>query len=122
MTKSAYATIENLSTRQALSIQAGAPSLMTASWKKECQRDYQSTRARRFNFRSRYFTDWGIIGGKRFVISTYQLIKENFRSKKDKIPKPVKGLEVFTHSNDWPNEGIFLKPILSFPQAQIAAL
>ena len=49
------------------------------------------------NFRARYctryFTDPGIIGTKTYVSSNYRRFKEIFRSKKEKIPKPVAGLD-----------------------------
>jgi len=59
---------------------------------KERGRDFQLTRAKRFSYRTRYFTDAGIIGGKEFVLETYRKVKERFQNKKEKIPKPVAGL------------------------------
>ncbi|MBW2338705.1 MAG: hypothetical protein JRF47_18530, partial [Deltaproteobacteria bacterium] len=50
-------------------------------------------RMRRFRYRTRYFTDSGIIGSKEFVAENYQRFKGVFMSKKDKIPKPVLGLD-----------------------------
>jgi REP element-mobilizing transposase RayT len=66
--------------------------LDTGVVEKERETDYRLTRARRFRYRTRYFTDAGIIGGKAFVQDTYRRIKENFNAKKEKIPKPVSGL------------------------------
>ena len=59
---------------------------------KERKNNFELTRARRFSYRTRYFTDSGIIGGKAFVSSTYRKVKEAFQAKRDKIPKPVSGL------------------------------
>jgi len=47
----------------------------------------------RFRYRTRYFTDSGIIGMKDFVARLYQSFKENFSSKHEKRPKLVGGLE-----------------------------
>jgi len=59
---------------------------------KERKNDFQLSRTRRFLYRTRYFTDSGIIGGKAFVSETYQKTKNAFQAKRDKIPKPVSGL------------------------------
>ncbi len=45
-----------------------------------------------FRYRTRYFTDSGIIGSKAFVIKHYKRFKHHFYSSCDKKPKPVKGL------------------------------
>jgi len=47
----------------------------------------------RARYRTRYFTDSGIIGTKAYVSSNYRRFKEIFMSKKEKIPKPVAGLD-----------------------------
>ena len=47
----------------------------------------------RFRYRTRYFTDSGIIGTKEFVSRVYQDFKGHFASRHEKRPKPVKGLE-----------------------------
>ena len=44
-------------------------------------------------YRSRYFTDSGIIGTKEFVSANYQRFKDIFMSKREKIPKAVTGLD-----------------------------
>jgi putative transposase len=44
-------------------------------------------------YRTRYFTDSGIIGTKEFVSEHYQRFKDVFMSKREKIPKPVSGLD-----------------------------
>jgi putative transposase len=46
-----------------------------------------------FRYRTRYFTDSGVIGSKQFVKDKYQLFKEYFDTKKEKVPVPIKGLE-----------------------------
>ena len=43
-------------------------------------------------YRTRYFTDSGIIGTKEFVSKTYTRFKHLFNTKNEKKPKPVKGL------------------------------
>ena len=59
---------------------------------KERENDFELKRVRRFRYRTRYFTDSGIIGTKEFVSDNYRRFKELFMSKRDKIPKPVAGL------------------------------
>jgi hypothetical protein len=54
--------------------------------------DFNLARTRRFLYRTRYFTDSGIIGTKDFVQRTYQRVQENFDAKREKIPKPISGL------------------------------
>ena len=44
-------------------------------------------------YRTRYFTDSGIIGSKEFVSENYQRFKNIFSSKHDKKPKPIYGLD-----------------------------
>jgi putative transposase len=60
---------------------------------KERETDFKLNRVRRFRYRTRYFTDSGIIGTKEFVSGNYRRFKDLFMSKKDKIPKPVAGLD-----------------------------
>jgi hypothetical protein len=47
----------------------------------------------RFRYRTRYFTDSGIIGTKGFVERIYQQFKGHFTSKHKKRPKVIHGLE-----------------------------
>ena len=47
----------------------------------------------RFRYRTRYFTDSGIIGTKEFVSCCYQKFKDYFSSRHEKRPQPVAGLE-----------------------------
>jgi REP element-mobilizing transposase RayT len=60
---------------------------------KERKKDFEINRISRFRYRTRYFTDSGIIGSKEFVAENYQRFKHLFFSKHDKKPKPIKGLE-----------------------------
>ncbi len=60
---------------------------------KERKNDFELKRIQRFRYRTRYFTDSGIIGTKEFVSANYGRFKHLFMSKKDKIPKPVAGLD-----------------------------
>ena len=60
--------------------------------KKEQKREYEISRIDRFRYRTRYFTDSGVIGSKEFVSMNYQRFKDVFNSKNEKRPKPVKGL------------------------------
>ena len=59
---------------------------------KEKKKDFNITIASRLRYRTRYFTDSGIIGSKAFVSSQYQRFRHLFASKNEKIPKPIKGL------------------------------
>ncbi len=59
---------------------------------KERKKDFKITRLDRFLFKTRYFTDSGIIGTKEFVDIHYQYFKDYFQAKKDKIPQAVSGL------------------------------
>ncbi|CAB1083966.1 hypothetical protein D1AOALGA4SA_11500 [Olavius algarvensis Delta 1 endosymbiont] len=60
---------------------------------KEREKDFEISRTSRFRYRTRYFTDSGIIGSKEFVSANYQRFKHLFYSKREKKPKPIKGLE-----------------------------
>jgi len=60
---------------------------------KERRREFELSRSDRFRYRTRYFTDSGIIGSKEFVAQNYQRFKHLFYSKHEKKPKPIKGLE-----------------------------
>jgi putative transposase len=59
----------------------------------ERKRNFEISRKDRFLYRTRHFTDSGIIGSKEFVAVTYQQFKHLFRSHQEKKPKPVKGLD-----------------------------
>lgn len=60
---------------------------------KERKREFKFSRNDRFRYRTRYFTDSGVIGSKEFVSSNYQRFKGVFMSKREKIPKLVSGLD-----------------------------
>ena len=60
---------------------------------KERKKAFKISRIDRFRYRTRYFTDSGIIGTKEFVSTNYMRFKNNFMSTREKIPKPVAGLE-----------------------------
>jgi hypothetical protein len=60
---------------------------------KERSREFELSRSDRFRYRTRYFTDSGIIGSKEFVSEIYQRFKNRFSSKHEKKPKPIKGLD-----------------------------
>ncbi len=59
----------------------------------ERQKNYEISRIDRFVYRTRYFSDSGIIGTKEFVFGNYQRFKDVFMSKREKVPKPVAGLD-----------------------------
>jgi len=59
---------------------------------KESRKDFEISRTSRFRYRTRYFTDSGIIGSREFVSANYQRFKHLFYSKHEKKPKHVKGL------------------------------
>ena len=58
----------------------------------ERKKSFEIRRMDRFRYRTRYFTDSGIIGTKEFVSTNYQKFKDLFMSKNEKVPKPVSGL------------------------------
>lgn len=60
---------------------------------KERSREFELSKSDRFRYRTRYFSDSGIIGSKEFVSTIYQRFKNLFASKHEKKPKPIKGLE-----------------------------
>jgi putative transposase len=49
-------------------------------------------RIRRFRYRTRYFTDSGVIGSKAFVLATYEVYKDRFFGSRERVPKRVKGI------------------------------
>jgi REP element-mobilizing transposase RayT len=60
---------------------------------KERRRGFELSKSDRFRYRTRYFTDSGIIGSHAFVSANYQRFKNLFNSKHEKKPKPIKGLD-----------------------------
>ena len=59
---------------------------------RERKQGFKITKASRLRYRTRYFTDSGIIGSKEFVSTHYQRFKHLFMSKHEKKPKPIQGL------------------------------
>ena len=51
------------------------------------------SRVDRFRYKTHYFSDSGIIGTKEFVSSNFKRFKDIFMSKREKVPKPVAGLD-----------------------------
>jgi REP element-mobilizing transposase RayT len=60
---------------------------------KERDGDFELSRVQRFKYRTRYFSDSGIIGTKEFVSQNYKRFKHLFHSKHEKQPRPIKGLD-----------------------------
>jgi len=60
---------------------------------KERKKAFKIRKVDRFRYRTRYFTDSGIIGTKEFVSTNYHRFKDIFMSKRKKIPKAVAGLD-----------------------------
>ena len=60
---------------------------------KEQQREFKLPAGRRMLYRTRYFTDSGIIGTREYVRRTYLQVMGKFGAKRDKVPKPISGLE-----------------------------
>jgi len=60
---------------------------------KERKRGYKISRAERFRYRSRYFTDSGIIGTKEFVSEVFDQIKYLLDSKDERKFTPVGGVQ-----------------------------
>ena len=61
--------------------------------KKERDKEYRLTSVDRFRFRTRYFTDSGIIGTKSFVSRYYEMFKGCFNTSNEKKPKKISGLD-----------------------------
>ena len=58
----------------------------------ERKNEFDLTKIQKFQYRTRYFTDSGIIGSKSFVFNNYQKFRNYFQSKRDKKPIHIKGL------------------------------
>jgi hypothetical protein len=56
----------------------------------ERSRAFELSKSDRFRYRTRYFTDSGIIGSKEFVSTNYRRFKHLFYSKHEKIPNRSK--------------------------------
>ena len=59
---------------------------------RERRRKYKVSRIDRFLYRTRYFTDAGIIGSKEFVGEVFDQVKHMLRSKDERRFKPVEGI------------------------------
>ncbi|WP_045213591.1 transposase [Desulfonatronovibrio magnus] len=57
------------------------------------KKGYKISRAERFRYRCRYFTDSGVIGGKDFVQEVFDQVKHLLRSKDERKFTPVGGVE-----------------------------
>ena len=68
-------------------------SIKETTLKKERKKDYKLSKTDLFLYRTRYFTDSGIIGSKKFVEENYQRFKHHFISRNKKKPKPIEGLD-----------------------------
>jgi putative transposase len=51
---------------------------------KERNREFELSRSDRFRYRTRYFTDSGVIGSKEFVSNSYMRFQHHFNSKNEK--------------------------------------
>lgn len=60
---------------------------------KERKKNFDVSKSDMFRNKTRYFTDSGIIGTKKFVSGHYQTFKCLFQAKREKIPKAIKGLD-----------------------------
>jgi hypothetical protein len=59
---------------------------------KEEKNDFELKRIDRFRYRTRYFTDSGVIGTKEFVSNCCRLFQHHFTCRHEKKPKPIQGL------------------------------
>jgi hypothetical protein len=60
---------------------------------KERQKGFKVSRVDRFALRTRHFCDSGIIGSKAFVKKQYDQVKHLLKSKNEKTPKLIEGLD-----------------------------
>ncbi len=74
-------------------LKAGSKVIDSKVLEKERKKGFQITRVDRFKNKTRHFSDSGIIGTKEFVSVHYQMFKNRFQSKHEKIPKPITGLD-----------------------------
>ena len=61
--------------------------------KRERKKGYKLTAADRLRYRTRYFTDSGIIGTKEFVARHAKKFRDHFACKREKKPRKVEGFE-----------------------------
>jgi hypothetical protein len=60
---------------------------------KERRKDFRLSRVEHINYKTRYFTNSGIIGSREFVRKTYQHFKDFFQSSDDREPNHIRGLD-----------------------------
>ncbi len=60
---------------------------------KERKRDFKLSQTDRLLYRTRYFTDSGVIGSKEFVSKTYHRFRHVYQCKREKIPIRSNGLD-----------------------------
>ena len=60
---------------------------------KERDRKFELSKVDLFAYRTRYFSDSGVIGTKEFVSKNYHRFKHFFQCKNEKIPKRISGLD-----------------------------
>jgi len=56
-------------------------------------KEFEVTKYDRLRYRTRYFTDSGILGSKAFVSSVYNRFKDYFECRQEKQPRPIQGLD-----------------------------
>lgn len=71
----------------------GKASIPNPILEEEKANGFELNQTRLFRYRSRYFTDSGIIGSKAFVLSTYEEFKDRLYGGRKRIPRLVKGVE-----------------------------
>ena len=59
---------------------------------REAKKGFALTPVNRLLYRTRYFTDSGVIGTKAFVTRCSQLFEHHFTSRHAKRPRPIAGL------------------------------
>ena len=59
---------------------------------KKPEKDKRVRVIRRFKYRTRYFTDSGIIGSKAFVSEAYEVFKDRFFVSRERAPRRVRGI------------------------------
>ena len=61
--------------------------------KRERKKGYKLTAADRLRYKTRYFTESGVIGTREFVARHSKRFHDHFACKKEKIPRKIQGLE-----------------------------
>ncbi len=68
-------------------------SIDPAVLEKQRKKGFSITSIDRLKYRTRYFTDSGVIGSKKYVTETYQQFMDFFDHKKEKKPFPIRGMD-----------------------------